>query len=304
MPARGLFFVRVVGLSGVPTPEGLSTITPCFRRPQERPSGPRPHPTGHCAGTAGGEPSLLGHPSAGIFRSVVGLQSGDHVTADRVHRRSVGFLDRDDETWACFLVTFPSDEGRWKGYFSFRPRAGDAEALEVRTAEIFVEDSEGEIDRKARGLGRPLLNGLLSSALHTRDREVRDPPRLRSWFQEMLRSNARELAGEWEEDEASEEGRTLGELRSIYASYRLDQVSHLITLVRPEHFQDAVARILDGKSFDFGARDRLQFAMMVVEHLEALLPLPPFEVWAQDYLANEREYRLYTHALHREGRLP
>lgn len=226
------------------------------------------------------------------------------MTPDHPHRRSVGFLDRNGETWACFLVTYQAEGGRWQGYFSFRPREGAADDDEVRTANIFLEASEAEIDRKARGLGRPLLSGLLSSALHTREREGRDPPRLRRWFHDMLRTNSRELAGEWEEDEQSVEGRTLAELRSIYASYRMDQVAHFITLVEPGDFQDAVARILDGRSFDFGARDRLQFAMMVVEHIESLLPLPPFEVWAQDYLAHEDEYRRYTHALHRQQQAP
>lgn len=226
-----------------------------------------------------------------------------YVTSDRHHRRSVGFIDREGESWACFLVTFQGDRGRWQGYFAFRPsdRETDSENDEIRTADIFLEDSEAEIDRKARGLGRPLLSGLLSSALHTREREDRDPPRLRRWFGEMLRTNSRELAGEWEEEEASVEGKTLAELRSIYASYRLDQVAHFITLVEPADFQDAVSAILDGERFDFGARDRLQFAMMVVERIESLLPLPPFEVWAQDYLAHEEAYRLYTHSLHRSA---
>ncbi len=44
--------------------------------------------------------------------------------------------------------------------------------------------------------------------------------------------------------------------------------------------------------------------MMVVERIEGLLSLPPFEVWAEDYLANREEYALYAHTLHREGRLP
>jgi hypothetical protein len=221
------------------------------------------------------------------------------VTSDQAHRRSVGFLDQNGETWACFLVTYQGEGGRWKGYFSFRRREGAREEDEIRTTDIFLESSEAEIDRKARGLGRPLLSGLLASALHTREREARDPPRLRQWFGHLLRTNSRELAGPWEEDDQSVEGRTLAELRSIYQSYRIDQVAHFITLVDPEDFQGAVVRILDGRSFDFGARDRLQFAMMVVEHIESLLPLPPFEVWAQDYLVNEEAYRRYTHSLHR-----
>lgn len=227
------------------------------------------------------------------------------MTAGESHRRSVGFLERDGDTWACFLVTFRGRDGRWKGYFSFRPREGPAGEEEVRTTNIFVETSEAEIDRKARGLGRPLLTGLLASALHTRGRAGRDPPRLRRWFHAMLRTNSRELAGDWGQDgEEPAEERTLGELRSIYASYRMDQVAHFITLVEPRDFQNAVARILDGRSFDFSARDRLQFAMMVVEHIEGLLPLPPFEAWAEDYLENRETYRRYSHELHRAAELP
>lgn len=224
------------------------------------------------------------------------------MSLTRLRRRSVGFLERDDETWACFLVTYRAGDGRWKGYFSFRPRDGEVGEDEMRTADIFLEDSEAEIDRKARGLGRPLLNGLLSSALHTRERE--GSPRLRRWFRDLLQTNSRDLTGAWEDDGHPAAERTVAELRSMYQSYRLDQVAHFITLVRPEDFQLAVDRLLDGRTFDFGARDRLQFAMMVVEELERLLPLPPFEVWVEDYLAHPEAYRLYAHTLHREGRLP
>ncbi|MEX1257614.1 MAG: hypothetical protein WEG36_08355 [Gemmatimonadota bacterium] len=223
---------------------------------------------------------------------------------DRVHRRSMGFLDREDECWSCFLVTYESDGGRWRGYFSFRPRDATGEEADIRTADIFLEDSEGQIDRKARGLGRPLLSGLLSSALHAAEGSVEALPRLRKWFRAVLQENARELAGEWEADPHPAGGRTIADLRSIYASYRLDQVAHFITLVRSEDFQEAVRRILEGKTFDFGAKDRLQFAMMVIEFIERHLPLPPFEIWAEDYLAHPDAYRLYAHTLHRTGRLP
>jgi hypothetical protein len=74
--------------------------------------------------------------------------------------------------------------------------------------------------------------------------------------------------------------------------------------VDPKAFEDAVDRILDGESVDFRVTDRIQFAMMVVEHIEKLLPLPPFEVWVEDFLARPGAYRLYAHTLHREGRLP
>jgi hypothetical protein len=220
-------------------------------------------------------------------------------------RRSVAFLEHEDETWACFLVTHPGQGGRWQGFFSFRPGDGEAAEDEVRTAEIFIEDSEAEIHEKARGLGRPLLGGLLASALHTSRRNARHAPKLRRQFRELLAENAREMSGDWSEERQpppSEE--ELDALRSLYASYRLDQVAHFICLVAPGDFEEAVDRILDGERIDFRASDRIQFAMMVVEHIERRLPLPPFDVWARDFLATPETYRLYAHTLHREGRLP
>lgn len=228
---------------------------------------------------------------------------GEFVRLDRLRQRSIGFLEKDEESWSCFLVTY-QDEVSWRGYFSFRPRGLEGEEDEVRTADIFIEDSENLIDRKARDLGRPLLTGLLASALHARARAGEATPRLRGWFRTMLQNDSRKLSGEWEDDGSEARERTLTELQSMYASYRLDQVSHLITLVRSEDFHEMVERILDGEAFDFGMRDRLQFAMMVVEFIERRLPLPPFEVWVEDYLANPEEYRLYTHTLHRTGFLP
>ena len=224
---------------------------------------------------------------------------------DHLRRRSVGFLEREGETWACFLCTFQGSGRRWHGYFSFRPRDGEMEADEVRTADIFLEGSEAEIHRKARGLGRPLLSGLLASALHTREQAEGESPRLRRWFRHMLTQNSLELAGAWLQSEgAGEVEASLARLRSLYASYRLDQVCHFIALVHPGDFKEAVDNILAGRPFDFGAKDRLQFAMMVVEFIEAHLPLPPFEVWAEDFLAHREDHALYTHTLHREGRLP
>lgn len=224
---------------------------------------------------------------------------------DRIRRRSVAFLDREGESWACFLVTFVGQDGRWYGYFSFRPKDGELTEDEVRTADIFREATEAEIDRKARGLGRPMLSGLLASALHTREQASDVQPRLRRWFRTMLAENSGGLAGEWlyEESEAGSEAQ-LGRLKSVYASYRLDQVCHLIALVQPDDFQETVTLILEGKAIDFSSKDVIQFAMMVVEHIEGLLPLPPFEVWAEDFLTNQEAYVLYTHTLHRAGRLP
>jgi hypothetical protein len=222
---------------------------------------------------------------------------------DRPRRRSVGVLEREGEQWACFLVTHVEADGRWKGYFCFQSAGVESDGEEIRTTHIFVEPSEAEIEKKARALGRPLLLGLLSSALHTREKRETDPPALLRWFRSMLGPSEAEAQRDGE-GEPQRTGQTLAELRSIYSSYRLDQVVHLISLIEPSHFQTAVEQILNGRTFDFGARDRLQFAMMVVEHLERLLPLPPFEVWARDYLEHPEVYRTYAFALHRGEELP
>jgi hypothetical protein len=225
------------------------------------------------------------------------------VSLDAPRARSVGFLQREGRSWACFLVTYRGRGGRWRGYFSFRPQEADGETDEIRTADIFVEDAERQIDQKARGLGKPLLAGLLSSALETRASEAQEPGQLRTWFRRYLKSSSLGLSGP--RAETSGRGQQdVSELRSMYDSYRLDQVAHFITLLGPEEFRQAVDRILEGKTFDFGAKDRLQFAMMVVEFIESHLPLPPFEIWAEDYLAHREAYRLYADTLHREGRLP
>jgi hypothetical protein len=243
-----------------------------------------------------------------------------HVHPETDHRRSMGFLNLDGVRWACFLVTRQDSGGIWKGHFAFRTAtapwgsdpdpastgSGDPDQDEVRTADIFIEGVESEIDRKARGLGRPLLSGLLSSALHTRSKAEREGPPLQSWFRDMLRQgggSGGDLGGASGsvEHQSAARARTIAELRSIYDSYRLHQVVHLINLVDPGDFEEAVHRILEGRAFDFSSKDRLQFAMIVVDHLERLLPLPPFEVWAQDYLANAEAYEQYTMELFREG---
>ena len=64
-------------------------------------------------------------------------------------------------------MTFAGRDGQWHGHLVFRPQGSDGESDEVRTADIFIEACEAEIDHKARELGRPLFRALLSSALHT-----------------------------------------------------------------------------------------------------------------------------------------
>jgi len=216
-------------------------------------------------------------------------------------RRSLGFVDHEGETFSCFLVTHRDREGRWHGHFSFRPSDGHSEADEVRTAKIFLEESESEIDHKARGLGRPLLRNLLASAMHTSGKSRPPSYELRRRFRALLSENSLELVEEVDGDAGEE---TMDELRSLYDSYRLDQVCHFIALVEPDQFNAVVDHVLDGQAVDFSTKDRLQFAMMVVEFIESRLPLPPFGEWAEDYLQHPQEYHLYAHTLHRVGRLP
>lgn len=227
------------------------------------------------------------------------------MRALRERRRSVAFIEVEHEAWACFLVTFPAEDGRWHGYFSFRPSHGEVDEDEVRTADIFLEATEAEIHERARSLGRPLLTGLLDSALHTSRRNGAPGSRLRRRFRTLLTENALRIAGDWSTDRAPPPAKEeLERLRSLYASYRLDQVAHFICLVDSTDFEEAVDEILGRQSIDFRTKDRLQFAMMVVDHIERLLPLPDFETWARDFLAHPEAYRLYAHTLHREGRLP
>lgn len=200
-------------------------------------------------------------------------------------------------------MTFPSEANRWHGYFSFRPSHSEVEADEVRTTDIFLEASETAIHDKARSLGRPLLRGLLDSALHTAARVPGDEPHLRGRFRTLLAESSSELAGADGVGVAASVDRT-PDLRSLYESYRLDQVCHFICLVDPDDFDGAVDRILDGASIDFRSRDRVQFARMVVDYIEERLPLPDFESWVADYTARPDTYRLYAHTLHRGGRLP
>ena len=61
---------------------------------------------------------------------------------DRTRRRSVGFIERDGQSWASFLVTYRGEDMYWRGYFSFRPTDGEASEDEIRTADIFIESDE------------------------------------------------------------------------------------------------------------------------------------------------------------------
>ncbi|HUH12420.1 MAG TPA: hypothetical protein VMK65_04900 [Longimicrobiales bacterium] len=217
----------------------------------------------------------------------------------RARSRSFSFVERDGERWSVFLVTWPGEDGYWRGHFAFRPASGPTDD-EIRTAALWTEESEAAIDMRARGLGRPLILSLLNSALGIHERRRGYSADVRRWFRDLLARHAATLLPDIgrPSDEVS-----LAQLQSLYQSYRIDQVAHLVALMPERHFKEVVDRLLDGKSVDFKSRDRLQMAMLVVQELEQYLPLPPLEVWTEDYLAHREEYHRYAHALHREGRL-
>jgi GNAT superfamily N-acetyltransferase len=235
------------------------------------------------------------------------IQSGDEMLAraalrgddiTRARCRSFCFLEREGARWTAFLITYLRPDGYWRGYFTFRSGTAEVAEGEIRTADLFVEESEADVDLRARGLGRPLLSALLNSALETAERRRGYSPELHRWFRDLLaeRSDRRTSA------ESKAPG--LAELRSLYESYRLDQVAHLIALLEPEQFREMVEILLDGRRIDYRERDRFQLAMNVVQDLERRLPLPPFELWAEDYLRHPEIYRDYTYRLHQRDQPP
>lgn len=234
-----------------------------------------------------------GGEEAGGSRASAGSRSG-------ARRRSFCFLDRGGDRWSVFLATYAGEDGRWRGYFTFRTGAPELEGVEIRTTDVFVESSESEVDARARGLGRPLLVSLLESALHTHERHEGASPDVSRWFRRLLATRSEALVS----SRPGGDEPTLSHLKSLYDSYRIDQVSHLIALIGPDAFQRVVEQVLDGREIDFRASDRLQLAMLVVQELERHLPLPPFEAWAEDYLVRPDTYHRYSHTLHREQALP
>lgn len=216
----------------------------------------------------------------------------------RTRCRSFAFLEHNGEPWTAFLVTYPESDRHWKGHFMFRSAMHAPDAGEIRTADLFVENSEEAIDARARSLGRPMLEALLNSALHTLQKH-RVTDTYAKWFRDLLSKHTTHLST----FRASDPSRSMQELKSLYESYCADQVSHFIALIEPDAFKHFVERLLDGREIDFRARDRFQLSMIVVQEIERRLPLPPFEVWVEDYLAKRGEYDRYTHQLH-NGELP
>jgi hypothetical protein len=212
--------------------------------------------------------------------------------------RSFCFLERESERWTVFLETFLDDDARWRGRFTFRSADGRWTDADIATADLFVEDSEAEVDLRARGLGRPLVRALLDSSIHTWERKRGATAEVGRSLHGVLSKHAASLAPDVE---LAATELSVAHLRSMYESYRIDQVVHLITLTEPADFAALVERLLDGREIDFRARDRLQLAMLVVQELERFLPLPPFELWAEDFLAHRPTYEEYAYLLHRGG---
>lgn len=228
------------------------------------------------------------------------LRSLAAAAASRSRVRSFCFLEEGTRRWTVFLVTFPRDDGQWRGYFSFRSADFQvADESEIRTADLFVETTEAGVDARARALGRPLLQALLESAIHTYERKHGTSAQYNKFFREVLTNRATEVAPQGAAAQLSYD-----QLRSRYESYRIDQVSHLIALMSAPDFRALVEALLEGRVIDFQARDRFQLAMIVVQELERRLPLPPFERWASDYLQHADEYERYTHQLHHGPELP
>ena len=189
-------------------------------------------------------------------------RGGGESARDRARRRSFTFLERDGERWSVFLATYAGDDGRWRGYFTFRTGAEDLLGEEIRTADLFVENEEADIDARARGLGRPLLASLLDSALHTRQRR-RPEPDMGGWFRQVLADRSEQLSM----PVRGMADPSVQHLESVYDSYRIDQVSHLVALLEPDAFTELVDELLEGREIDFRSTDRLQLAMLVVQEL-------------------------------------
>ena len=205
------------------------------------------------------------------------MPSGPPSAMEEPRLRSVGFVESDGVPWTCYLETYRVGAHRWKGRFSFRLREGERDTAEVRTAEIFVEPTAEAIEARVRQMGRPILLGLLDSALETREAEQRENPELQLDLSRAVCEHADHME-------------SASALRSRYETYRLDQVAQLVSLIPADDFRQAVEDLLHGERFEWGARDRHQFALLVVGKLEGLLPLPPFDVWVEDYKRDPAVY--------------
>src|SRR5687768_15148465 len=114
----------------------------------------------------------------------------------RARCRSFCFLEHNGEPWTAFLVTYNESDGYWRGHFMFRSALRPPDAGEIRTADLFVEASEEAVDARARSLGRPLLEALLQSALHTQQARKALSSDYAQWFRDLLGRHAEHLSSD------------------------------------------------------------------------------------------------------------
>ena len=215
------------------------------------------------------------------------------------HRRerSLGFLEWNNETWSCFLISFIGENQDWCGRIKFRPRRNspqeDSDTIE--TADIFIEASESEIDIKARSLGRPLLRSLLASAVHKQQVAAERSTGLKTWFEMNLNKKAAPISRTAREYLRKAALPNHFQLQSLYSSYKVDQLSHFISLVEHAVFERAVDHILEGRKIDFRSDDQFQLSLIVLEYIEVHIPIPTYSAWKEDFLSNREEYIHYAH---------
>ncbi len=221
-----------------------------------------------------------------------------HKLLDHRRERSLGFLEWENDSWSCFLVSFIGKDQNWHGKIKFRPRKNiiSGESGSIETANIFIETSEAQIDRKARGLGRPLLRSLLASAIHKNQLTAERTTGLKSWFKNNLNKESAGISSAASEHLQNTTEPNASHLQSLYSSYKADQLCHFISLIDPQAFERAVDHILEGQKIDFKSDDQFQLSLIVLEYIETRLPIPTYSVWKEDFLSNRDEYIQYSHS--------
>jgi hypothetical protein len=219
----------------------------------------------------------------------------------RMRCRSFCFLERGaSERWTAFLITYRRGDGQWRGYFTFRSAAVGRRTGELRTADLFLERDE-QAWTSGRGDWASRCCWRCWTRRWRRTSGVAAPRRSCMAGSRGSSCGVRRSASRGGTGRPRRRWRSL---RSLYDSYRLDQVAHLVALLDPDDFREMVEVLLAGRRIDFRESDRFQLAMSVVQELERRLPLPPFEVWVADYLSHPDQYRRYAYELHRGEELP
>lgn len=206
-------------------------------------------------------------------------------------------VERRSERWTVFLVTYPADRGGWRGYLSFRPGGGTG-LDEVRTADLWIEESEDGAEARAGALTPALVASLLESAIQVDLRRRGPATDLRLGLRQLLVRHAASLLP-GRVPSASELADP--DLRSLYASYRIDQVARFLSLLPESRVRELVERT-ENPRLDLASPAALELAMRVVGELEGLLPLPPYDSWVEDFRRHREEHHRYAAEVRREAR--